>query len=235
MMRCTLNTIPCSGDLLSTSGMPLALMVQPLALDLAEELIQVVDFGESGPVRCAAPHCKAYINPFMRFIDQGSRFVCNLCGHTSETPQAYQCNLGPDGRRRDADSRPELSRGTIEFVAPKEYQVRPPMPPVFFFLIDVSMTAVSSGAVAAACSAVNHALADLGEGPQTRVGIATFDSTIHFYNLNKELQMVCFSPAIRGPLSFLCIVFASLQSSSSQGALWFCHVILCCFGSYGAI
>jgi hypothetical protein len=59
----------------------------------------------------------------MRFIDQGSRFVCNLCGHTSETPQAYQCNLGPDGRRRDADSRPELSRGTIEFVAPKEYQV----------------------------------------------------------------------------------------------------------------
>jgi protein transport protein SEC24 len=67
-------------------------------------------------------------------------------------------------------------------------QVRPPMPPVFFFLIDVSMTAVSSGAVAAACSAINHALADLGEGPQTRVGIATFDSTIHFYNLNKELQ-----------------------------------------------
>jgi protein transport protein SEC24 len=81
-------------------------------------------------------------------------------------------------------------------VAPKEYQVRPPMPPVFFFLIDVSMTAVSSGAVTAACSAVNHALADLGEGPQTRVGIATFDSTIHFYNLNKELQTVCFSPAI---------------------------------------
>ncbi len=40
------------------------------------------------------------------------------------------------------------------------------------------------------------------EGPQTRVGIATFDSTIHFYNLNKELQTVCFSPAILGPLSF---------------------------------
>ncbi len=44
-------------------------------------------------------------------------------GHTSETPPAYQCNLGPDGRRRDVDSRPELSRGTVEFVAPQEYQV----------------------------------------------------------------------------------------------------------------
>jgi uncharacterized membrane protein YraQ (UPF0718 family) len=50
MMRCTLNTIPCSGDLLSTSGMPLALMVQPLALDLAEELIQVKYFNLYSPM-----------------------------------------------------------------------------------------------------------------------------------------------------------------------------------------
>lgn len=36
--------IPCSGDLLANSGMPLAVMVQPLALqDPAEEAIQVVD------------------------------------------------------------------------------------------------------------------------------------------------------------------------------------------------
>lgn len=46
-----------------------------------------------------------------------------LTGYTSETPRDYHCNLGPDGRRRDADSRPELARGTVEFVAPKEYQV----------------------------------------------------------------------------------------------------------------
>lgn len=130
-------------------------------------------------------------------------------------------------------------------------QVRPPMPPVFFFLVDVSMTAVSTGAVAAACSAINRALADLKvslftslcvssspcrvladkflrcfvdfvvsvefkavycvmhiflfplwslacsvvlifaqENPRTMVGIATFDSTVHFYNLNKNLQTV---------------------------------------------
>jgi len=36
--------IPCSGDLLSNSGMPLAVMVQPLALpDPTEEPIQVSD------------------------------------------------------------------------------------------------------------------------------------------------------------------------------------------------
>ncbi|XP_057475102.1 protein transport protein SEC24 C-like isoform X2 [Actinidia eriantha] len=186
-LRCTINQIPCTVDLLTTSGMQLALMVQPLALPHpSEEPIQVVDFGESGPVRCS--RCKGYVNPFMKFIDQGRRFICNLCGFTDETPRDYQCNLGPDGRRRDADERPELCRGTVEFIATREYMVRDPMPAVFFFLIDVSMNAIQTGATAAACSAINQVISDLPEGPRTMVGIATFDSTIHFYNLKRALQ-----------------------------------------------
>ncbi|XP_062173358.1 protein transport protein SEC24 C [Alnus glutinosa] len=186
-MRCTISQIPCTADLLTTSGMQLALLVQPLALPHpSEEPIQVVDFGESGPVRCS--RCKGYINPFMKFIDQGRQFICNLCGYTDETPRDYHCNLGPDGKRRDANERPELCRGTVEFVATKEYMVRDPMPAVYFFLIDVSMNAIQTGATAAACSAISQVISDLPEGPQTMVGVATFDSTIHFYNLKRALQ-----------------------------------------------
>ncbi|KAL3504260.1 hypothetical protein ACH5RR_034101 [Cinchona calisaya] len=186
-MRCTINQVPCTIDLLNTSAMQMALLVQPLALPHpSEEPIQIVDFGENGPVRCS--HCKAYINPFMKFIDQGRRFICNLCGVTNETPRDYQCNLGPDGRRRDADERPELCRGTVEFVASQEFTVRDPMPAVYFFLIDVSMNSIQTGAAAAACSAISQIIADLPDGPRTLVGIATFDSTIHFYNLKRALQ-----------------------------------------------
>nr|KAJ0207773.1 hypothetical protein LSAT_V11C500280400 [Lactuca sativa] len=186
-MRCTINQIPCTSDLLNTSGMQLALLVQPLALPHpSEEPIQIVDFGEGGPVRCS--RCKGYINPFMKFVDQGKHFICNFCGFTDETPRDYQCNLGPDGRRRDADERPELCRGTVEFVATREFLVRDPMPAVFFFLIDVSMNALQTGATAGACSAISRVIADLPESPQTMVGIATFDVTIHFYNLKRALQ-----------------------------------------------
>ncbi|KAE9611541.1 putative von Willebrand factor, type A, Zinc finger, Sec23/Sec24-type, sec23/Sec24, trunk [Lupinus albus] len=186
-MRCTINQIPFTADLLSTSGMQLAMLVQPLALPHpSEDPIHVVDFGESGPVRCS--RCKAYINPFMKFVDQGRRFICNLCGFSDETPRDYQCNLGPDGRRRDADERPELCRGTVEFVATKEFMVREPMPAVYFFLIDVSMNAVQTGATAAACSAISQVITDLPKDPRTMVGVATFDSTIHFYNLKRALQ-----------------------------------------------
>lgn len=46
-----------------------------------------------------------------------------MIGSVDQTPRDYLCNLGPDGRRRDVDERPELCRGTVEFVATKEYMV----------------------------------------------------------------------------------------------------------------
>lgn len=49
--------------------------------------------------------------------------IPNSVGFRNDTPRDYMCNLGPDGRRRDADDRPELSRGTVEFVATKEFLV----------------------------------------------------------------------------------------------------------------
>lgn len=53
--------------------------------------------------------------------------------------------MDANGRRCDLDQRPELSKGSVEFVAPTEYMVRPPMPPSYFFVIDVSVSAVRSG------------------------------------------------------------------------------------------
>jgi len=41
------------------------------------------------------------------------------------------------------------------------FQVRDPMPAVYFFLIDVSMNAIQTGATAAACSAIAQAISDL--------------------------------------------------------------------------
>lgn len=62
-------------------------------------------------------------------------------------PSEYFAQLDATGRRVDLDQRPELTKGSVEFVAPAEYMVRPPMPPVYFFLIDVSISAVRSGMI----------------------------------------------------------------------------------------
>jgi protein transport protein SEC24 len=60
-------------------------------------------------------------------------------------PAEYFSALDASGKRYDADQRPELSKGTVDFLAPAEYMVRPPMPPCYFFLIDVSLASVQCG------------------------------------------------------------------------------------------
>ena len=90
--------------------MPFGLVVQPLALQHPEEEpIPVLNFGDSGPIRCCK--CRAYLNPFTRFVEQGKKMECNFCNAHTEIPSDYFCYLGPDGRRRDADERPELCNG----------------------------------------------------------------------------------------------------------------------------
>ncbi|KAL5070735.1 hypothetical protein RYX36_021622 [Vicia faba] len=121
-MKCTINQIPFTADLLTTSGMQLAMLVQPLALPHpSEDPIQVVDFGESGPVRCS--RCKAYVNPFMKFIDQGRRFICNLCAFlamkdTGGKLMVFQSVLPSIGigalSAREAEGRTNISAGEKE-------------------------------------------------------------------------------------------------------------------------
>ena len=87
----------------------------------AVHVLQTVDFGESGPIRCGS--CKAYMNPHMQFLDRGRKFKCCFCGVSTPTPVDYICNTGVDGRRHDASDRPELCRGSVDFVASQEYMV----------------------------------------------------------------------------------------------------------------
>ena len=94
--------------------------------------------GADGPLRCSK--CKAYVNPFMQFHSYGKAFTCNFCNAVTQVPPEYQENIAPDGRRRDADERPELCRGSVEFVAPASFSVRhsPSMPAYHLALLSLN-------------------------------------------------------------------------------------------------
>jgi protein transport protein SEC24 len=63
--------------------LPFVIVVSPLAQILnGEDLPTIVNMGEVGPVRCN--RCRAYMCPFMQFIDGGRRFHCLFCKATTE-------------------------------------------------------------------------------------------------------------------------------------------------------
>ncbi|KAJ5695015.1 hypothetical protein N7536_005427 [Penicillium majusculum] len=199
--RLTLNNIPSASDFLTSTGLPLGMILQPLApLDPGEQPIPVLDFGDVGPPRCR--RCRTYINPFMSFRSGGSKFVCNMCTFPNDTPPEYFAPLDPSGARVDRMQRPELLMGTVEFTVPKEYWNKEPVGLQTLFLIDVSRESVHRGFLKGVCAGIKDALygddepSEGAEGDESsrklpagaKVGIVTYDKEVHFYNLSASLD-----------------------------------------------
>ncbi|PGH12367.1 hypothetical protein AJ79_04315 [Helicocarpus griseus UAMH5409] len=198
--RLTLNNIPSTVEFLSSTTLPLGMILQPLApLDSGEQPIPVLDFGDSGPPRCR--RCRTYINPFMVFRSGGNKFVCNMCTFPNDVPSEYFAPLELSGVRVDRLQRPELMMGTVEYMVPKEYWDKTPVGLRWLFLIDVSQEAVTRGFLEACCEGIMSALyggvKDEAAGDDTpakklpegsKVGIITFDKEVQFYNLSPRLE-----------------------------------------------
>ncbi|GER29733.1 transport protein Sec24 [Striga asiatica] len=147
VLRLTTSAIPNSQSLASRWYLPLGAVVSPLAEAPAGAVVQeevpIVNFAATGIIRCR--RCRTYVNPYVTFVDNGTKWKCNICTLPNEVPGEYFSHLDATGRRVDLDQRPELTKGSVEFIAPAEYMVLPPMPPLYFFLIDVSISAIQNG------------------------------------------------------------------------------------------
>ncbi|XP_053306347.1 protein transport protein Sec24C isoform X2 [Spea bombifrons] len=192
-IRCTSYNFPASSDMAKQSQVPLAAVIKPLATLPPEEAPPcVVDHGESGPVRCN--RCKAYMCPYMQFIEGGRRFQCCFCSCVTEVPPHYFQHLDHTGKRVDCYDRPELSMGSYEFTATVDYckNNKIPNPPAFIFMIDVSYNAVKSGLVALICEELKQLIDYLPregnmEESVIRVGFVTYNKVLHFYNVKSSL------------------------------------------------
>ncbi len=94
------------------------------------------------------------------------------------------------GLRQDHEERTELKNGSVDFIASNEYMNRPPMPPTYIFVLDVSKPALDTGYLATAVATIKSVIEGqlLPGGERTRIGFVTYDSAVHFYNLRSTLK-----------------------------------------------
>ncbi|XP_065819032.1 protein transport protein Sec24A isoform X2 [Labrus bergylta] len=178
VFRSTLTSIPQTQSLLNKAKLPLGLLLHPFK-DLSLPVVT-----SSTIVRCRS--CRTYINPFVSFLDQ-RRWKCNLCYRVNDVPEEFMYN--PVSRSYgEPHKRPEVQNATIEFIAPSEYMLRPPQPAVYLFILDVSHNAVETGYLNVFCQSLLDNINALPGDSRTKVGFITFDSTIHFYNLQEGLS-----------------------------------------------
>ncbi len=171
-MRCSVNSMPQSHDMVKSSSIPLVLGIQPFALQgKGDSAIPLIDTRGSELVRCAK--CNAYVCPGMKF--RGGIMTCCFCG-------------GSTGAAMVQGDAPSVF-GTVEYVVDGKYQAREPMVPTYLFLIDCTAEAVASGMTGTVCSSIRALLGTLvgaagsATGRAARVAVATFTSAVQFYEL----------------------------------------------------
>ncbi|KAJ3587944.1 hypothetical protein NHX12_011539 [Muraenolepis orangiensis] len=177
--QCTLSSIPQTQALLNKARLPLGLLLHPF-----RDLQQLPVITSNTIVRCRS--CRTYINPFVSFLDQ-RRWKCNMCYRVNDVPDEFMYN--PVTRSYgEPHKRPEVQNATVEFIASSDYMLRPPQPAVYLFVLDVSHNAVEAGYLQHFCDSLLDNLEKLPGDTRMRVGFLTFDSTVHFYNLQEGLS-----------------------------------------------
>jgi len=187
-VRASVGRMPNSVSAKQKTCVPLGFVLQPLAPQAHDEVPSVNHGAVGSIIRCKS--CRTYINPFVQWEANGRRWTCNLCGFSQATPDTYYSNLDETGKRADRYQKPELCKGAVEYIAPSEYMVRPPQPPVFMFVIDVSASAVQTGMLHAVVEGIKQAIQSgaMPGGQRLQIGIITYDTSLHFYNLNPNLS-----------------------------------------------
>ena len=188
-VRLSLYNIPSTATILNASNLPFAAVCQPLAEQNDDEMSPpTVDFGDEGPPRCMS--CSAFINPFVIFVEHGTRYICNLCRHVNIVQTEYYAPLGQDGRRIDWEQRPELQYGSVDYVVPQSFATGDNDSKLHLFLIDVSEESIKSALHKSAGKAIREALygSDHSLTSETKVAFMTFDRTLHFYHLDPRLK-----------------------------------------------
>ena len=138
-VRPTTHHIPAWPSLELAASMPLACIFSPFAkLCQDEDSVPVINpesHNSCGLTRCS--RCQAFVNPFFRWLDEGNSFECNICKSICKVPPDYYCPINVSGIRRDKYVRPELRRGSVDFLLP---DISSSAPPILVFVIDSSYT-----------------------------------------------------------------------------------------------
>lgn len=199
--RLSMYSIPFCEELREKSKIPLGICLRPFAdcVPQSESPMAVpqvkIEEGEVVP-RCR--RCRAYLNPGMQH--NGRTMTCNICGFASPVPEAYASTVNFQGVRDDYHLRPELHTGVVDYIVPKEYNLKEDeesLPLHRVFLIDLTHSSYKSKLVETACSAIRMAIYNEDGSsnlpPGTLISIMGFDSNLHFYKLSPELQQATVS------------------------------------------
>lgn len=190
LLSLSMYNIPVDEHLRSATKLPLGLSIQPFATRIPDGPLPLIDQRtETGPLRCK--RCRAYINPGYKFGFDGTA-TCNICDVKLRLPSDELISPGISLQGPDISFKPEMQKGSVEFLVPQMYnavQDQPAVPLHYVFLLDLSLFANENRSSLAAVEGIRTSIEHIaGSQPNCKVAIMAYDNKIRFFNLRSDSE-----------------------------------------------
>ena len=207
------NIFPSNIETLTKLSMPITISLCPMKNTGIN--LPLINYGENNIPRCPNRNCRAYLNPFVKFINGGEKWICNLCGQINTTDDYYYCDVDKNGVRLDINEKEELCNGSYEFVTNKSYwkKGKNPTEAMYFLIFETSLSAIDNGFFNACVESVKDVISNESfyNGNNVKISIITYSLGVDFYSNNEkynqpQMLTVCdeevFLPTNRNNLIF---------------------------------
>ena len=200
-LRTTINVFPKTEEQIKQTSIPIGLYISPTSIFKKENDIPIINYGEENDVpRCRNEKCKAFMNPFVKFKNEGEKWECNFCKSTNKTSDYLFDSIDNINSKIDYDKKMELNNGSYEFILNRSYwkNNRIPNSPNYYFLIDISYKSIESGFSQCVLETIKDCILNNYfynyDTFNIKVCIITYDTCIHFYSVNNksnQFVMLC--------------------------------------------
>lgn len=185
-LRSTINIFPKYESQLNQLKIPIGVIISPSSIYTKKGEFPLISYGEDNEVpRCKNENCKAFVNPFIKIIDN-DKWQCNICKAVNKMEDNFYKN------DEEKEAKIELNNGSYEFLLNKSYwkNNRPPNKLNYYFVIDISYKSIESGF--AQCSLeiiknciINNYFYNYDYFP-IKICFITYDTSVHFYSINEK-------------------------------------------------
>ena len=185
-LRSTINIFPKYESQLNQLKIPIGVIISPSSIYTKKGEFPLISYGEDNEVpRCKNENCKAFVNPFIKIIDN-DKWQCNICKAVNKMEDNFYKN------DEEKEAKIELNNGSYEFLLNKSYwkNNRPPNKLNYYFVIDISHKSIESGF--AQCSleiikdcVINNYFYNYDSFP-IKICLITYDASVHFYSINEK-------------------------------------------------
>ena len=187
LIRSTLNSVPISQSLLNESNLLFGLCIQPFAeIPDYEEQIPKVNTGDS-IFRCK--QCNSYINNKynISYSAQNKQVaICNLCQNENEFENSKP-GVKSDYFNSDYSTCPELSKPTIDFIAPTNFKSSKLFVPHYLFMIDISENSYQLGLPSYVINSIQTNFDSFDNAQNSYIAFGLYDfKNIYFFYAEKE-------------------------------------------------